>query len=204
MLTRRSFTLCLTSSAFAGLALSGCATSRESPGSRAVPGYGPLAPDPAGLIDLPQGFSYRIISAFGERMDDGFRVPDRADGMGAFRLDDRRLALVRNHELTPGHQDGSAFHGEAPADLAAFDRQRGAPLPGGTTTIVYDYRAGRIEQQYLSLAGTIRNCAGGTMPWGSWLSCEEDVSRAGSGLGRDHGWCSRCRRRAAASPIQCR
>ena len=189
LLDRRRFTL--GSAAFAGLAVA-CA-----PGGltelRADAGYGPLVPDPAGLLDLPRGFTYRAISRFGERMDDGFAVPDAADGMAAFRIDDRRMALVRNHELRPGQRDRGAFHALAPgidvARLPAFDRREGQPLPGGTTTIVYDYRAGRVERQYLSCAGTIRNCAGGATPWGSWLTCEEDLSRAGTnGLTRDHGW----------------
>jgi hypothetical protein len=189
MLTRRHFTLGLTSSAFAGLAMSGCATSALR-SSRTTVAYGPLQADPAGLLDLPRGFTYRIISRLGDRMDDGFVVPDRADGMGAFRLDDRRMALVRNHELAPRHADSGPFGAAAPHDLAAFDRGAdGRPLPGGTTTIIYDYRSGRVERQFLSLVGTIRNCAGGTTPWGSWLTCEEDVSRAGAnGLARDHGW----------------
>jgi hypothetical protein len=155
-----------------------------------VTGYGPLEPDPAGLLDLPRGFSYRVISSLGDRMNDGLFVPDRADGMGAIRLDDRRMALVRNHELQPTHREKGAFRTVAPPEIAAFDRGAdGQPLPGGTSTIVYDYRSGRVEEQYLSLVGTIRNCAGGTTPWGSWLSCEEDTSRAGSnGQTRDHGW----------------
>src|SRR3546814_11404680 len=33
-----------------------------------VRGYGPLQPDPAGLLDLPEGFSYRVISRSGDRM----------------------------------------------------------------------------------------------------------------------------------------
>jgi uncharacterized protein len=190
MLDRRRFTLGLTSSAFAGLALSGCTTSGQLPTGRSVAGYGPLQPDPAGLLDLPRGFSYRVISKLGDAMDDGFVVPDRADGMGAIPLDNRRVALVRNHELAVRHMDAGPFRGAAPAGIASFDRAAdGRPLPGGTTTIVYDYRAGRVEQQYLSLIGTIRNCAGGTTPWGSWLTCEEDVTRKGTnGLARDHGW----------------
>ena len=190
MLTRRTFALGLTSTAFAGLAVSGCATSSGSRASSRVTGYGPLEPDPAGLLDLPRGFSYRVISSLGDRMNDGLFVPDRADGMGAIRLDDRRMALVRNHELQPTHREKGAFRTVAPPEIAAFDRGAdGQPLPGGTSTIVYDYRSGRVEEQYLSLVGTIRNCAGGTTPWGSWLSCEEDTSRAGSnGQTRDHGW----------------
>jgi uncharacterized protein len=189
MLDRRRFTLGLTSTAFAGLALSGCAT---TPLGGAVPtagGYGPLVPDPAGLLDLPQGFSYRVISKLGDRMDDGHFVPDSADGMGAFRLDGRRMALVRNHELSIRQVSGGPIRG-AGAGVPAFDRgPDGRPMPGGTTTIIYDYRAGRVESQFLSLVGTLRNCAGGTTPWGSWLTCEEDVTKAGSnGLERDHGW----------------
>jgi secreted PhoX family phosphatase len=189
MLSRRNFNLGLGSAAFAGLALSGCATTARGAGQRVVSGYGPLVPDPARLLDLPQGFSYRIISRLGERMDDGHVVPDRADGMGAFRLDGRTMALVRNHELQAKHGDTGPFRGGTGKGLPAFDKAgNGQPLPGGTTTIVLDYRTGQVEAQYLSLVGTIRNCAGGTTPWGSWLTCEEDVSRAGSALGQDHGW----------------
>src|SRR3546814_19847938 len=49
----------------------------------------------------------------------------------------------------------------------------GEPLPGGTTTIVYDMASGEVKSEHLSLAGTAINCAGGVTPWGSWLSCEE-------------------------------
>lgn len=165
MFTRRNFTLGLTSTAFAGLALSACATTPVGSARRAVTGYGPLVADPAGLLDLPRAFGYRIISSLGERMDDGHKVPDRADGMGAVRLDARRVALVRNHELTPGHRGGGPFPGGAPGNVLTFDRgPDNQPLPGGTTTIVYDFHAGKVEAQYLSLVGTIRNCAGGTTP----------------------------------------
>ena len=62
-------------------------------------GYGALQPDPAGILDLPPGFAYRVISSLGDAMDDGFTVPDRADGMGCFDLGNGRIALVRNHAL---------------------------------------------------------------------------------------------------------
>jgi uncharacterized protein len=186
LVTRRNFTL--GSAAFAGLALASCATpaARPAPEDAASTGLGPLVADPAGLLDLPRGFSYRIISSFGDRMDDGHFVPSHADGMGAFSIDRRRVALVRNHELRPSNRDRGPFRGAS--DVAGFDRANGQALPGGTTTLVYDVVAGRVESQHLSLVGTIRNCAGGTTPWGSWLTCEEDVSRAGGALGRDHGW----------------
>ena len=39
-----------------------------------------------GLIDLPQGFTYRVLSSLGEAMSDGGTVPDQADGMGCFDI----------------------------------------------------------------------------------------------------------------------
>jgi secreted PhoX family phosphatase len=186
--SRRQFTLGLTGTAFAGL-MSACASAPPADPNRRPRAYGPLLTDPAGLLDLPAGFSYRAISSFGERMDDGLIVPDYADGMGCFALGRNEVALVRNHELQATQQNLGALRDKPSAAVTAFDRNpAGQPLPGGTTTMVYDLAAGRVVRQYLSLIGTIRNCAGGITPWGSWLTCEEDTTRAGPRASRDHGW----------------
>lgn len=183
---RRDFAKGLAALAFTGL--SAC-MSRPGGLSVAAPeGWpGPLVDDPAGLLDLPAGFSYRVISKFGDAMDDGHVVGDNADGMGCFAVFPGVVALVRNHELSPDQRNKGPFQGRQVE--RAFDRAKdGLPLPGGTSTIHYDLRRQAVVRQYASLAGTIRNCAGGATPWGSWLTCEENVSKAGVALGQDHGW----------------
>lgn len=158
--------------------------------------YGPLVKDPRGICDLPRGFSYTLISATGEKMDDGLLVPGQHDGMAAFARADGKTVLVCNHEIEmPLHRRVSIF-GEYDALAEKFPGERlydrGVLARGGTTTVIYDTRTRTVERKFLSLAGTTRNCAGGPTPWGSWITCEEDVSRVGQempgGYEQDHGY----------------
>lgn len=197
---RRSlFTTGAAAFAFTGLARNVIAqTATTETYVNEVEGYGPLVADPNGVLDLPEGFSYRVISQSGETMDDGLLVPGQPDGMGCFPLEGSLIALVRNHEL----RDGRAQHrnwgpgGFNQERIGAIDVTRaydtskdGRPLPGGTTTIVYDTATGETVRQFLSLAGTSTNCCGGHTPWGSWLSCEETVETpANADVMKDHGY----------------
>jgi len=149
---------------------------------------GPLRPDPDQLLDLPDGYRYRVISRAGDRMSDGLLVPHAHDGMAAFPGENGRIILVCNHEIRPAFLSRSAFadsYDSVPEAIKGkvYDQGGGkTPGAGGTTTTVYNPLTGDTERQHLSLAGTELNCAGGPTPWGSWLSCEECFESPGNGL----------------------
>ena len=193
--TRRSLLagMAATTAGFGGLQLLGAGCAH---GQQTVSGYGPLIPDPARLLDLPEGFSYRIVSRQGDPMSDGLVTPAAFDGMACFpvRNSRDRIALVRNHEIWPNDTDGGAFgagHGLArnvPRAKLFDSAADGAPKLGGTTTILWDMRSHQVVRSHLSLAGTCGNCAGGPTPWGSWLTCEETIEKAPPLVSRPHGF----------------
>lgn len=158
--------------------------------------HGALIPDPRGLLDLPAGFSYDIVSHEGVPMSDGFLTPGAFDGMAAFRVRGKphHVAIVRNHEIWPDLYERSAFGPDLalaarlPKDKVFDFTPDGRPKFGGTSTLVYDMKAKKIVRDHLSLAGTTANCAGGPTPWGSWLTCEETLEKTGAHVSRDHGW----------------
>lgn len=151
---------------------------------RVTEGYGPLVSDRNMIIDLPKGFEYQVISKAGDEMDDGLLVAARMDGMGTFLNDDGHTVLIRNHEMHPG--SGLPCFGKKKQRLSQIKQEHfydfgggETPNPGGTSTLVYDTKAGKVLQQHHSLFGTLRNCAGGVTPWNTWISCEEIVLKAG-------------------------
>ena len=156
--------------------------------------YGLLVPDPNKILDLAKGFSYKVISRTGERMDDGLLVPGMHDGMAAFAGSKGKTILVRNHELSPENINQSPYgEGNYLLKNLAYDQlydagRRKTPGLGGTTTLVYDTRLQKLDKQFLSLAGTHRNCAGGATPWNTWISCEETVVRKRGSIETDHGY----------------
>lgn len=151
-----------------------------------VPGFGPLSPrlplntaalgmlSGQPLIELPPGFQYTAISIRGDQLSDGRILPGNHDGMACFQGRAGTIVLVRNHELNPT----SSAPGCLTANGKQYDIFTGAAAGlggGGTSTVVVD-RAGQVVDHFISLGGTIRNCAGGPTPWNSWISCEENVS----------------------------
>ena len=118
-------------------------------------------------LHLPADFSYRSFhdTESPVTLDDGTVLPGRHDGMGAFRGPHGNVVLVRNHEVT-NSPNTPAFGPGTP-----YDAQAGA----GTTTVEVT-PFGEVVGGYTSLNGTMYNCSGGVMPWGSWITCEETVN----------------------------
>ena len=161
----------------------------ETPGARAVRraglgagGYGLLRP--AGPeLELPEGFTYAVLSFNGKPMSDGLPTPGAFDGMAAFPMPNGNVRLIRNHENrdTPASSKVKGDPGKA------FDRRGG----GGCTSLEVRVRPDgtpEVVRDFLSLNGTIVNCAGGPTPWGSWLSCEESVEGRFYGWEQEHGY----------------
>lgn len=143
-------------------------------------GYGPLVPDPDGLLDLPEGFSYRVLSREGDRLRSGEGpVPSNHDGMTALPGRGGRVHLVRNHE--------NRADGRVPVPTVTGLTYDPAGK-GGCTALTLD-RHGHVLSERVAIAGTAVNCAGGPTPWGTWLTCEETEDRAGTnGYTKDHGF----------------
>jgi uncharacterized protein len=150
---------------------------RCAEGSAIASPYGPIGPkidETTGLplIKLPDGFRYMTFAWTGDLMADDVRCPNLHDGMAVVGAEGNsgRLILVRNHE-------GAA--GSPYLDKSSITyRADGA---GGTTNLIFDTKHGRWTKAWSTLAGTVRNCAGGVTPWGSWITGEET-------FGQGHGY----------------
>ncbi|MGH3660165.1 MAG: alkaline phosphatase PhoX, partial [Micromonosporaceae bacterium] len=185
-LSRRDF---LNRSAVAGLVLVGStemltASAVAAPGDNArEPGYGPLVDDPAGVLALPAGFSYAIVSRAGStRLESGEPTPGHHDGTGAFPRRGGGTVLVNNHEL------GDPL-AETPFPVPPHEGYTYDPGAAGGCTVVVTDRDGNRVREYVGVAGTSTNCAGGVTPWNTWLTCEETEDLTGqNGATKDHGY----------------
>lgn len=162
-----------------------------------APGYGELFPTAATntgetFLSLPKGFEYNAFGKVKGMMSDGRPTPAAHDGMWTFKVKNE-LRLVRNHEVSNRSVPlsnagiGSGNH---------YDETAG----GGTTTLVINPKTNLVVRDFVSLSGTLINCAGGPTPWGSWITCEETTlgqtvrtnsttGRKTGGFLKPHGYC---------------
>jgi secreted PhoX family phosphatase len=149
-------------------------------------GYGELIPsEEVPELWIPRGFSCTRVSVAKSPMKSGGGlVPPGFDGMAAFPLPNGNVRLIRNHEIG----ESAAISKPIGDPARSYDSKGG----GGTSSLeVKIGRDGRPElvAEFVSLSGTLINCAGGRTPWGSWVSCEETTWGPAHGRDTDHGYC---------------
>ena len=160
---------------------------RNRPRSRLIRPYGELAPGAdCPELEIPESFTCVRLSSGGvpSTVRDGLVVPNAFDGMAAFPLPNGNVRLIRNHEMT------DEAEGARPIGQPAYD----ATGSSGTTSLEVriseangDLSVDLIDE-FVSLAGTRVNCAGGPTPWASWLSCEETTTGRRDGYEQPHGY----------------
>ncbi|MBQ1071660.1 DUF839 domain-containing protein [Micromonospora sp. C31] len=128
-------------SLWAGAALAAPAQPGASP-------YGPLGAADANGLQLPAGFTSRVIARSRQAVPGTSYVWHDAPDGGACFVAGTGWIYVSNSEIL---------------------------TTGGVSAVRFD-ADGNVASAYRILSNTNRNCAGGATPWGTWLSGEE-VSR---------------------------
>lgn len=136
---------------------------------------GPLLPADANGVQLPAGFSSRVIAVFGQpplASDPTFLWHSDPDGAGTFRTEDGGWIVVSNSEARDATTTAA---GALPIVLPGTDRETVEATTGffgGVSALRFD-ADGNLVDAYAVQRGTTTNCSGGATPWGTWINGEE-------------------------------
>lgn len=191
---------------------------------RTVPPFRAIEPGNADTLTLPFGYRWQTLAPWGEVFtEDGREIGFNHDFVGYFPLDlleggrsSTDALLTINHEYVNALFVGGDTKNRTKEQIEAEMRAVGVSVvrvrrEEGGWTIVPDPRNRRIDalteidltgpargsnavKGATTVKGSVGNCSGGQTPWGTLLTCEENVDGyakawAGSGYEALHqGW----------------
>jgi uncharacterized protein len=139
---------------------------------------GPIVPDPAGIINLPAGYTYSVLSTACvdqvQSTESGgtFPMPEDFDGNVLFNAGNE-FWLLSNHELTqprPGDFQGDAGKCNVPEQTPGDDDSDGS---GSISRLVLAKDGTTVLRRELITTGLHNLCAVAETPWKTYLTNEE-------------------------------